>query len=169
MRRLRLLPIVLTLAWALWFGGLITLFLSVTSVFATFAPDRSLAGTAAAGIFQRFEVYQLVLAAIAVTAAAVWRASSAGPGRGTLLLVLLALAAGTALTSTLLVSSRIDDLRKSRLTDTPQFRRLHGISMTVYTAEAALLGMAGLVLPGALGFNGYRVLRGPPDTIVTDA
>jgi hypothetical protein len=169
MRLPRLLPIVLTLAWALWFGGIITLFLSVTSLFATFAPDKSLAGTAAAGIFHRFEIYQLVLAAVAVTAAAVWRASSAGPGRRTLLLVLLAFAAGAALASTLLVSSRIERLRQNRLTDTPQFRRVHGVSMTVYTAEAALLGAAGLVLPGALGFNGYRVLRGPPDTIVADA
>jgi hypothetical protein len=68
--------------------------------------------------------------------------------------VLLALAAGLALTSTVVVSSRIERLRQSRLTDTPEFRRLHGISMTIYTAEAALLLAAGLVLSGTVGFGG---------------
>ena len=170
MRHLRFMPVVLTLAWGLWFGGIITLFLAVTSLFATFAPDKSLAGTAAAGIFRRFEFYQLLLAAVAVAAAAVWRASSSPrAGRATLLLVLLALAAGEALTSTLVVSSRIERLREARLTDTPQFRRLHGVSMTVYASEAGLLAVAGLVLPGALGLNADRLRRGSPDPFVTDA
>ena len=170
MRHLRLLPVVLTLAWGLWFGGIITLFLAVTSLFDTFAPDRALAGTAAAGVFHRFEFYQLVLAAVAVAAAAGLRATRPPvPGRRTLLLVLLALAAGTALVSTLLVSSRIHRLREARMTDTPQFRRLHGMSMTVYLAESLFLLGAGLALPGAIGPSAYRVLRPPPDTIVTDA
>jgi hypothetical protein len=170
MRLPRLLPVVLTLAWGLWFGGVITLFLAVTSLFDTFKPDRALAGTAAAGIFRRFEFYQLVLAAVAVSAAALLRASRhAALGRRTLLLVLLALAAGTALTSTLVVSSRIEHLRQSRLTDTPEFRRLHGLSMAVYLAEAGLLLAAGLALPGALGFNADRGMRPPPDSTVTDA
>jgi len=169
MRLLRFLPGVLTLAWGLWFGGIMMLFLAVTSLFDTFDPDKALAGTAAAGIFRRFEFHQLVLAAVAVGAATVLRVSSAGGARRlTVLLVLLALAAGTALVSTLAVSSRIEGLRRDRLTDTPQFRRLHGLSMAVYTAEAALLLAAGLALPGAIA-GAYRLVRPPPDSTVTDA
>src|SRR6476619_3294704 len=128
------LTIVVTLAWALWFGGLITLFLAVTSLFDTFAPDRHLAGTAAAGIFRRFEFYQLGLAAVAVVAAALWRMSEphVSPLRRTVVLALLASAAGMALVSMFAVSNRIENLRQNRLTDTAGFRRLHGLSMTVY-------------------------------------
>lgn len=151
MRSLRLLPVVLTLTWALWFGGIVTVLLAVTSLFKTFAPDRTLAGAAAAGIFRRFEFYQLVLAAVAVLSATAWRTiERAGSGRKTLLLVLL-LASGTLATvSTFVVSRRIEDLRRQRLTDTPEFRRLHGASMAVYLCEAAALLAAGAVLPGAI-------------------
>lgn len=159
------LTIAVTLAWALWFGGLITLFLAVTSLFDTFAPDRYLAGTAAAGIFRRFEFYQLVLAAVAVVAAALWRASdgAAAPLRRTLVLALLASAAGMALVSMFAVSNRIENLRQNKLTDTPEFRRLHGLSMTVYSAEALTLLAAGVFLPGAYGWRGYAVVFRPPD------
>ena len=147
----RVLPVLVTLAWGLWFGGVLTLFLAVTSLFDTFAPDRALAGTAAAGVFRRFEFYQLVLAAAAVVAAAVWRLSApAAPRRRTVLLVLLALAAGTAVTSAFAVSRRIEMLRGQKQTNTLEFRRLHGVSMALYTAEAVVLLGAGVVLPGAL-------------------
>ena len=152
MRRLApLFATVLTLAWGLWFGGIVMVFLAVTSVFRTFAPDRALAGTAAAGVFRRFEGYQLVLAAVAVVASIAWRAADrSARGRKTALVALLLLAAGAALVSTFVVSRRIEALRQSRQTDTPEFRRLHGTSMMVYTAEAAVLLAAGLVLPSAL-------------------
>jgi hypothetical protein len=147
----RVLPVLVTLAWGLWFGGVLAVFLAVTSLFDTFAPDRALAGTAAAGVFRRFEFYQLVLAAAAVVAAAVWRLSApAAPRRLTALLVLLALAAGTAGTSTFAISRRIETLRGQKQTTTPEFRRLHGVSMALYTAEALVLLGAGVVLPGAL-------------------
>ena len=147
----RLLLVVLTLAWALWFGGIITLFLAVTSLFATFAPERTLAGTAAAGIFRRFEVYRLVLAPITVVAAAALRASKSPAARSkTVVLVLLILAAVIALVSTFAVSRRIETLRTQGLTSTSEFRRLHGTSMAMYTAEAAVLVAAGLALPTAV-------------------
>ena len=162
-RIVRFLPAVVTLAWGLWFGGVILVFLAVTSLFDTFAPDRALAGTGAAGIFRRFEFYQLVLAAVAVVAAAAWRAfDPSPPARRTVLLVVLALAAGMALVSTFVVSNRIERLRRAKATDTPQFRRLHGLSMTVYTAEAAVLLVAGLLLPGAIGQRGPVAVPGRP-------
>ena len=153
MRPPRSLSTVLTLAWGLWFGGLITLFIAVTSLFNTFAGDRSLAGSAAAGVFRRFELYQLVLAAAAVIAAFALRAAARGHApaarRGTIVLVTVVLAAGLAVVSTFVVTARIDAMRLQRQSDTPEFRKLHGISMTLYLAEATLLLATGLALPGA--------------------
>ena len=153
MRPPRLLSVVLTLAWGLWFGGLVTLFIAVTSLFNTFAPDRSLAGTAAAGVFRRFELYQFALAAVAVIAAVALRAAAGGGTtagrRRTVVLSTVVLAAGLSLVSTFVVTARIDVMRRARQTETPEFARLHGISMTVYLAEAVLLLAAGLALPGA--------------------
>ena len=152
MQHFRPVAIVLTLAWALWFGGVITLFIAVTSLFHTFAPDRALAGTAAAGVFRRFEAYQLALAAIAVVAALAWRVREGHGARfKTLLPVLLSLACLLAVLSTFAVSRRIERLRRDRLADTAEFRRLHGASMGIYTLEAAALLGAGLVIPSALG------------------
>jgi hypothetical protein len=165
MRRLApLFAVAVTLAWALWFGGLITLFLAVTSLFDTFSADRALAGTAAAGIFRRFESYQLFLAAVAVVAAALWRVSDpvVSPRRRTIVLMLLALSAGMALVSTFVVSNRIENLRQNGLTDTPEFRRLHGLSMTAYSAESLTLLVAGLLLPGAFVLRGGVVHFPPP-------
>ena len=49
------------------------------------------------------------------------------------------------------VGRLIERLRRDRLADTPEFRRLHGVSMGIYTLEAAVLLGAGLVIPSALG------------------
>ena len=152
MRRLASLSAaVLTLAWGLWFGGIVMVFIAVTSLFRTFAPDRTLAGTAAAGVFRRFEAYQLALGAVAIVAAVAWRAADrAARGRKAVLIALLLLAAVAAVASTFVVSRRIEALRQTHLTGTPEFSRLHGTSMMVYTSEAAVLLVAGLVLCSAL-------------------
>ena len=148
---LRLVSIVLTLAWGLWFGGIMTLFLAVTSLFNTFAPDRALAGTAAASVFRKFERYQLVLAAVTIVAAVAWRmAPSARRGAKTAVLVFVLLAAVLAPVSTFGVSARIGELRTQGLTATGEFRRLHGISMALYATEAVVLLLAGLALSSAL-------------------
>jgi hypothetical protein len=78
--------------------------------------------------------------------------------RRVLLLVPLALAAGASLTSTLAITPRIDNLRQHDLVDTPEFKKLHGISMAIYCAEAVSLLVAGLLLPGAIGFAGTVVV-----------
>jgi len=51
-------------AWALWLGGLITLFLCVGTMF---SHNRSLAADMAPQLFVNFERYQLILAAAALT------------------------------------------------------------------------------------------------------
>jgi hypothetical protein len=162
MRPPRLCLILLVLAWGLWCGGIVMVFIAVTSIFSTFAPDRTVAGTAAAGVFRRFETYQLVLAAVAVVSAALlWRKSDRpGAGARAGLLALLVLAGVLALASTFAVSRRIHALRIQGLTQTDEFRRLHGISMAVYATEAVVLLVAGVMLPRAIAVGGSPTSSG---------
>ena len=53
---------VATISSGLWLGGLVMLFMSVSSIFKTFDADHTTAGLAATGIFHRFETYQIILA-----------------------------------------------------------------------------------------------------------
>jgi hypothetical protein len=160
----RLISTLLVLTWGLWFGAIVMVFVTVTSLFETFASQRHLAGAAAAGVFHRFEWLHVGAAAVAVLAAATWVAIEpvAKFGR-VLVLVPLALAAGASLTSTLAITPRIDNLRQHGLVDTPEFKKLHGISMAIYSAEAVSLLVAGLLLPGAIGFAGTVVVLPPAD------
>lgn len=160
----RLLSITVSITLALWLGGLITLFLAVTSLFHTFA-DRSRAGMAAAGIFHTFERYQLILAAVALVATFGWRLlpvrRPAAPQLKTGLFALLALAAMAAVYSTMLVTPGIEALRERGITGGAEFARLHGTSMLLYVGEAVLLLVAGLLVPTAIARDAANP---PPET-----
>src|SRR5689334_17373126 len=58
-----LFSILVTLAWALWLGGLVTLFLTVVTLFRF---DRTIAIQTAPQVFLMWERYQLALAACAL-------------------------------------------------------------------------------------------------------
>src|SRR3954453_1948798 len=66
----RMMSMLTTLAWALWFGGLVTLF---TLVSVLFKQDRAVAVEAAPRMFATFERYQLGLAAVALVLTTAWR------------------------------------------------------------------------------------------------
>src|SRR5437868_4635908 len=66
----RLFAFLTMLAWALWLGGLITLFLCVITLF---HHNRSSAIDAAPVLFVNFERYQLILAALGLTCTVTWR------------------------------------------------------------------------------------------------
>jgi hypothetical protein len=134
------------IAWALWFGGLGALFLFATRLF---AEDRATALKAAPILFLSFERYQLLLAAAALLGSVVWRAST-GSIRATLIFSLLAGATIPAALSPMLITSRMEALRVQGQSESPEFRRLHGISMIVYTGETLILLVTGLSLPWAL-------------------
>jgi hypothetical protein len=152
------------LAWALWFGGAVMVFVTVGSLFSTFAPDKVTAGTAAAGVFRTWERYQLVLAAVALVLTVAWRALHGAPKLKTVLFACFAVATLLGVYSTLRVTPRIDELRRSGLTMTDvRFRRLHGTSNMLYAAGAAALLGAGLLLPETIRRDGKRKLPGQTD------
>lgn len=143
------------LAWALWLGGLIALFLAVQAIFhRSFPGDRHLAGTAAAGIFHVFEKYQLGLAAAALLFTFLWRLQKGAPRLKTLLFMLFGVVTVLAVVETLAIAPKIDALRLEGMTSGDDFKRLHGISMMVYAGEALLLLAGAFILPILLRRDG---------------
>ena len=148
----RLLSKFLVLAWGVWFGAIVMVFVTVTSMFSTFADQRQVAGAAAAGVFRRFEVLQLGAATVAVVAGVLLWSIAARTRAGMLLPVLLSLAAAGAVVSTFVLTPRIDDLRRLGVpSSSDQFKSLHRASSGVYASQAVVLLAAGLVLPGIIG------------------
>lgn len=139
-----LLPIVTTLIWALWFGGMITLFISVQVLFKT---DRTLAVQAAPLLFGAFGKYQIALGILAVAAsiAARFRPWIAG---------LFLVATILAIVHLLAVETPMELLRADGLSGTDRFKKLHGVSMMIYVSQAALLLVTGALIPRAIRTSG---------------
>jgi hypothetical protein len=143
----RAFQILVTLAWGLWFGGLVMLFISVTSLFHTFADQRDVAATAASGLFHSFDSYRLIVAAAALVATFVWRVAGGASRLKTAVFTLFALAVIAATCSAVLITPKIERLAAAGRTNSPDFRRLHGASMGVYLVETLFVAGAGMLLP----------------------
>jgi hypothetical protein len=138
---------ILLLAWALWFGGMMALFLFVQKLF---HENRTVAIDAAPRMFLAFELYQLILAAIALVAAFVWRLGV--PSKLiTSVFTLLGIATFIAVVGTMMVTPKMEQLRRAGQSSDPRFMKLHGISMALYSGEAAFLLAGGVVAFIALG------------------
>jgi hypothetical protein len=142
------------LAWGLWFGGMVALFLFVSYLFLS---DRATAVVAAPRLFFVFERYQLGVAAMAILSAAMWRL---GVKRAALtaIFALFALTAAGTVVSAVAVRPSMERLRQQGVSSGPEFHRLHKVSERLYTVQAALLLVAGVMLPWAARTNA------PPQT-----
>ncbi|MGD0461258.1 MAG: hypothetical protein ABSB74_02100 [Tepidisphaeraceae bacterium] len=142
----RIAAALVCIAWALWFGGLASLFLLVTRLF---TEDRQTALKAAPRMFLAFERYQLLLAMAALLGAVVWRIRAKSL-RVTVLFWMLAAASLPAALGPMLLTGPMEQLRLRGQSSSPQFKKLHGESMIVYCAETLVLLAAGLTLPWAM-------------------
>ena len=142
----RILPFLLTLTWSLWFGGLVMLFLAVSSLFKTFPAQT--AGQGAAPIFHVFNAYQLALAALSLSFTFIWRLLAPSK-RPTWLFTFFAIATLLACFVTMYLAPHIELLQHQGQPHSDAFRRLHGFSMLTYTAQLAVLLVAGLFLPSS--------------------
>jgi hypothetical protein len=134
--------IVAHLAWALWLGGMIALFVFVTTLF---NGDRAVAMQAAPRMFVVFQKYQLILAAIALAATVGCRI--AAPSKSIVaVFVFFAAAACSAAAVSIWILPRMEQLRSLGESSSPQFGRLHGESMMLYLAEMVLLLIGGIIL-----------------------
>src|SRR5262247_3889665 len=86
-----LLILVSAAALTLWLGGIVALFIFVQGLFST---DRVVAVQAAPILFAVFEVYQLILFAVAALALAAWR--MVAPARAVSWVLSLVIIAGAA-------------------------------------------------------------------------
>ena len=145
----RLLAALVTLAWGLWFGGIVMLFVTLGTVFTTDGVGRETAGEVAAGLFARFERMQLILAAVCLLGTFGWWLAARSRPK-VVLFVLFGLGTVAAVVETTSVTPRVNALRLAGQRGTPEFDRLHEVSSTVYMSGAAALLIAGLVLPRAV-------------------
>ena len=151
-----------TLAWALWFGGLMTVFVLVNHLFSV---DRATAVVAAPRMFLAFERYQLLLAAVALIATVAWRLTDPR-GMLTTLFVFFAIASIGAIINAIIITPKLETLRKAGESSGPAFRALHGRSMATFVLEAIALLLAGGILMVATATAAYvkpqRVEVTPP-------
>ncbi len=142
----QLISILVTLAWGLWFGGLLALFIFVQSMFTS---NRDVAVQAAPMLFLVFQKYHLVLAAVALVMTVAWRAIA--PSRAVLVLfVMLSIAACAGVAVALWILGPMEELRRDGMGGSPEFKRLHGRSMMLYVTQAAALLVGGISLVLAL-------------------
>jgi|GEM_PF-3510813 len=132
-----------TLASGLWLGGLVMLFMAVSSIFKTFDTDHTTAGMAANAIFHRFQSYQIVLAGIAIISIEL---SLRNGRRKFFIAVPLILAAVLAMVITFGITPRIDSMRLAGETTTDAFKKLHGAAMAIYLTLTVLVAIATSIL-----------------------
>ena len=135
------------LAWGLWFGGMITLFLLVSALFIN---DRQTAVVAAPRMFAVFERYQFVVAALALLSAALWRLVSPARTSISVIFVLLVVAAVGLMISAIKIRPPMERLRLQDQSSSPEFERLHKASERLFACQALALLAAGVMLPVAL-------------------
>jgi hypothetical protein len=137
----------LYIVWALWFGGVMGLFLSVQVLF--HQTERAVFLDSAPKLFIAFEKYQIALAILGLLTAMVWRGIEARRAL-TVVLVLLGLATVGAVVEMTQITPRIESMRLAGQTHTPRFMQMHGISMMVYMSVAITLLIAGILqaIPG---------------------
>ena len=145
-------------AWGLWFGGMVTLFVFVSYLF---VKDRPTAVVAAPRLFQVFETYQIVVASVAIVGAGFWRLTSGARKSINVVFVLLVVAAVGIMISATSIRPRMERLRADGLSGGPEFQSLHKRSEGLYMCQAMALLAAGVMLPVALMLND---LPTPPRT-----
>lgn len=136
----RLLATIVTITWGLWFGGMIVLFLFVVRLFkAGIGPE------AAPVLFRTFEMYQLVVGAIALIASLGWYLSSRSRWKACLLGTLLISGVLTILLTTL-ITPRMEKLRLAGESKGDEFRMLHKRSEKLFVGSAVLLLVGGIAI-----------------------
>src|SRR5439155_23139364 len=100
-------------------------------------------------LFVAFERYHLILAGIALLATVLWRIVA--PSRLVLVnFTLLAIAACCGVAVAVWIIGPMEALRLQGLSGSDEFKRLHGRSMMLFAAQAAMLLIHGIILPFAI-------------------
>lgn len=144
MRRISLSAIVM-IVWALWLGGLATLFMLVTRLF---KEHNDLFHQAAPVIFQMFEQYQIVVAGVALVVSFVFFLAEKRASR-LVLFILFSVSAGGSVVNSVILTPAMEKIRLDGGAGSPAFMKLHGESMLIYLSELVLLVIGGWVIAKA--------------------
>jgi hypothetical protein len=136
------------LAWGLWLGGLVAMFIFVMTLFRA---DRAIAIEAAPRMFAAFHSYELILGPIALAVTALWLAVEKHRGVIWLLLAFATAMVGSFITGSLI--TRMNAVRLSQGSNSPEFKRLHRQAEGIYQGQTMVLLGAGLLLPGAISLG----------------
>jgi hypothetical protein len=140
---------IVSLAWACWFGGSITLFAVLGRIFTTPGFARDEQGAFAARLFPMFERMQLVFAAVTLLGTTIWW-FVARTKLKLALFALFGLATVAAVVEASVITPRVESLVADGRRGTPEFDRMHRISTRVYMSGAVVLLVAGILLPSAI-------------------
>ena len=144
------LSIIATVAWSLWLGGIVAMFLFINRLFESMKVDhRAVFDLVAPQQFTMAERYDLVIGALALVSTFALRVLS--PSRSaTALFVLLLLAGALAVCKPLFITPRMLALLQPGVPPPEEFKKLHGLSMMSGTLEAILLLAGGALIPRVL-------------------
>lgn len=129
------------LAWALWLGGMMSLFLFVMRLFTT---NREVATEAAPVLFQAFASYQLIVGMTACAAGTLLALATRRKLVAAMsLLMIVSLALAMVLRSWTI---ELRTLNRNVPEGVARFQALHKNTTRVYSASACLLAVAGIGL-----------------------
>lgn len=149
----RLLSIIATISVALWLGGLATLMLLVSGLFAR---AHELGAEVAPVLFERFAYYHLIVGAVAIVAVVLWRMRDARRVL-TVLAICTGIGLASAMISEMLITPKMQQLRRDDQSGGQTFAQLHRASEIVYGIETlALAAAAGLLPFGSAGAGRRR-------------
>jgi hypothetical protein len=135
----RILPYIIGLTIALWLGGLVTLFISLISIFRY---NRGIGAQVGPVLFGKFEPYQIGLGLIASVCTVVWRMYACSRAKKLLLICLLA-AVSIAVTSYAYLTPQVAQMAADEATNaSDRFNRLHKTSEMLYNIMAVLVLIA---------------------------
>ncbi len=154
----RIASTLVSLAWALWLGGSITLFAVLGTIFTTQGFERDVQGAFAARLFPMFEKMQLIFAAVALLGTTLWWLGARSKIK-LALFALFAIATLAVVVETTQITPRIEALRVDGKRDTPEFDRMHQVSSRVYMGGAVVLLIAGFLIPTAIRSDVVRANR----------
>lgn len=146
------------LFWGAWFGSLIGIGTAVWALMMLFPrdptrPDSSNAyyfGITASSIFTLFEKVQLIIAGAALIFAFIWQLYRGATRLKIALFMLFALATVASVVETAHIAPRINQLRSEGETNSTEFKKMHGLSMSIYGGNLALMLAGGILLSIAI-------------------
>lgn len=135
-----------SIAVSLWFGGLVTLALTVMAVFIASGLDRASAGQATSAMFVWFGKGQLVVAALALVGAFLGYLQGRRPTAMILFALLAVATVGAVVFMTVLVP-RLEELRHAGQVDSADFKTMHKQSERLMAGVTLVLFAATVLLP----------------------